>query len=97
MQDSPDYTPDEQIQRARQAQRLLEDEILAEAFATAEATFVQQWRESEPTDTARREVAYANSQALSEVRRVLHSIISDGEFTVGQIRKRDPETDLADI
>ena len=82
------YTPDEQIERARDAARLLGDETLAEAFRDAEATFIQQWRESELGDTQIRESAYAKLQALAEVQRVLRSIIQDGDLQVGRLNKR---------
>jgi len=84
----PDLSPGEQIQRARNAKRLFDDEILIEAFEMAEVAFAQQWRDSEPKDVAARESAYAKIQALAEVQRVLRSIISDGELQVGRLRRK---------
>ena len=97
MTHTPDRNPDEQIQDARDAKRLLEHEILARAFREAEANFIQQWQDSEPKDTQVREAAYAKVQALAEVQRVLRSIIADGELQVGRLRRKPGSDDVPAI
>ena len=88
-------TPDQQIQRARESKRLLEDGLLAEAFERAEANFIQQWLGTAPKDVQIREAAYSKVQALAEVQRVLRSIISDGELQVARLnRKGDKVVDI---
>lgn len=64
--------------RAREADSLLNGEVMAEVWEHAEATFVREWMNAETVE--RREMAHAKVVGLAEVRRLLRAIISDGEY-----------------
>lgn len=63
--------------KAREAKSLLEGEVMAEVWTTAEATFIAEWKEADTT--ARREMAHAKVVGLAEVRRLLRAILANGE------------------
>lgn len=72
------FTAEEAIRRKAQAQRVLSDPIVVEAFEEAERTFVEEWKRA--IDASVREMAHAKVTALFEVQRVLHTIIDNGEY-----------------
>lgn len=70
-------TGEERVQRAIHAQALKGDTVLQEAFATADARYVQEWREADTPEE--REAAHAKMRALQHVQRELDIIVADGQ------------------
>lgn len=64
--------------RAREADSLLNGDVMADVWEHAEATFISEWKNAETVE--RREIAHAKVVGLAEVRRLLRAIISDGEY-----------------
>ncbi len=75
-----EYTDEELKRRAERAHRLLEDDILTEAFETARQIFQAEWANSDPSEQNIREIAWAKVRSLEEVKRVLETIVAEGEF-----------------
>jgi hypothetical protein len=78
MSDRPDtYTASQVIQRSEEAQRLLENDLLQEAFEMADADFVEEWRGA--TNPEKRDAAWYKVQALNAVQDQLERIVAQGE------------------
>ena len=65
------------VARAEEANRLLNGPIMKEAFAEAEAVFMEEWKQADTV--ARREMCWAKVAGLEEVRRHLRRVKSQGE------------------
>jgi len=78
-------TAEEAVRRMSRAEDLLNDPLMDEAFEKADATFVGKWRNA--TTPEAREAAWHGMTGLAEARRVLRSIITDGEFAEHQTRE----------
>lgn len=76
--DPDTITVDEAVRKGNTARRLLNDPVMVEAFAAADASFVKEWREA--TNPSDREKAHDKQAALVEVKRALERILSDGEM-----------------
>lgn len=90
--------PDEQAlrkqrERGEAAQRLMKDELLAEAFAEVERVYLTAWRNSGALDIEMRERAHIAVNLLDDVKNHLFSVVRDGiaaanRLTLAEDRKR---------
>jgi hypothetical protein len=73
------------IARAARAQVLIEDALLAEAFAALEARYVEEWRLSQFRDTDARERLWQAVNVLRKVKDHLSRILADGRLAQREI------------
>lgn len=66
--------------RGARAERLLSDELLTEAFATIEQTYIDAWKASGARDTDARERLWQAFQIVGKVRSHLLAIATDGKL-----------------
>jgi len=66
------------ISRAEQARGLLDNWMLAEAFATLERSYVDAWRATLVNDTAAREKLFLAVNIVGKVRDQLARLVADG-------------------
>ncbi len=66
--------------RALQAQSLIDNELLKEAFDNLEASYVEAWRISGHQDTAMREILYLAINMVGKVREDLRRTIANGKL-----------------
>ena len=79
------------INRAAQAKRLIEDELLVEAFSEAKRRYIEEWEKSPARDTDGRERLWTMVKLLEKVRGHLEQIMADGkiaEAEIAQIERR---------
>jgi hypothetical protein len=67
-------------ERGARAQRLLEDELLAEAFATLDGEYTKAWRATAARDTDARERLWQAVQIVAKVRDHLTSVVNGGKL-----------------
>ena len=84
-----EYTDEQIVQRKQHAQRLLDDELLAESFDRCEEAFTNEWKNS--AEEGVQQKAWAKMNALKEVRRLLEQVVNDGDWVeekLASIRKK---------
>jgi hypothetical protein len=79
-------TPEERIARGNRAHRLLDDDMLAEAFAKLEQEYVTQWRNTEFRDQDARERLWWAARVVAKVREHLFIVAKNGEIAEREIR-----------
>ena len=67
-------------ERGARAQRLLEDDLLAEAFATLDAEYTKAWRATAARDTDARERLWQAVQVVAKVRDNLIRVVNGGKL-----------------
>ena len=68
------------MERGARAARLLDDELLKEAFETLERDYVKAWRETAARDTDARERLWQAVQVVAKVRDHLVSVVNSGKL-----------------
>jgi len=68
------------VGRAAQAQRLLDDDLLQEAFAALDRGYTKAWRETAARDTDARERLWQACQVVAKVRDHLTSVVNAGKL-----------------
>jgi len=68
------------MERGARAARLLDDELLKEAFETLERDYVKAWRETAARDTDARERLWQAVQVVAKVRDHLVSVVNGGKL-----------------
>jgi len=66
------------ITKANHAKRLLEDDILMEAFAAVEKDIFEEWRMSAPTEYGARSDMFHTLKGLERLKGRLQAILDDG-------------------
>lgn len=66
------------ISKANHAKRLLEDELLKEAFAEVERDIFEEWRLSAPADHDARSDMFHTLKGLERLKARLQAILDDG-------------------
>ena len=66
------------ITKANHAKRLLEDELLKEAFAEVERDIFEEWRMSAPADHEARSNMFHTLKGLERLKARLQAILDDG-------------------
>ncbi len=83
----------EERARGERAKRLLEDELLVEAFDKIERVYVATWRATRPDDIEVRERAYLMLLLLGDLRTALTEVANTGAVaaeTLERLSKRHP-------
>ena len=70
----------DQETRARQANDLLNNELLVEAFDTLRQELLERWENSSSNESEARESIWLGLQLFERVRRHLESIVTTGEM-----------------
>jgi hypothetical protein len=73
--------------RGARAQRLIEDELLAESFAALENAYVNAWRSTTIDDVAGREKLFLAINIVGKVRDHLAKVASDGGLAAAELRR----------
>ena len=76
-----------QIDQARKAEALREQETLRLAFRNLEADYLKAWGATHPNDTAGRERLWSAVQILGDVQRHLSLMISAGKIAQSELDK----------
>ena len=71
--------------RGVQAQRLLDNEILKDAFEKIESEIDRAWKNSEGRDSEVREHAYYMHRAVQSLRDSLKQVVTTGKFSSHQL------------
>lgn len=77
----------EQINRAVNAQRLLDDPLLQEALLVMESMYINDWKTSTVDDVVKRERAYACMSVLHDFKAALDSFVNTGKIAEKQIER----------
>jgi hypothetical protein len=75
------------ISRAEQARAMLENSVLAEAFATLERTYVEAWRTTHVDDGAAREKLFLAVNIVGKVRDQLARVAADGALAQRELQQ----------
>lgn len=67
------------VSRGARAKRILEDDMVVEAFEAIEKTIVEGWKESRAGDAKGRENAYLLHKILGQFKGEFERIVRDGE------------------
>lgn len=81
-------TRDEAVQRGQEAARLLEHEILVEAFAAIEADALEALVSARPDDDVTRRHEALRIAVVRDVRQQLRSVITTGKLAVAEGKAR---------
>jgi hypothetical protein len=73
------------ITKGAQADALLRSETFQGAFKLLEADYIKAWAATEPAETDARENLWRAVQILGDVRRHLHSAVSDGKIAQAEL------------
>lgn len=73
------------ITRASSASNLLNDELLAEAFKTLEASYMEAWRSSSVDQVDGREKLFLAVNIVGKVRDHLTSIVNNGKLAQSEL------------
>ncbi len=73
------------VDRAVHAKTLIEDELLAEAFAALKRDYIEAWEGSQPRDTDGRERLWQALQIVGKVEAHLHSVYESGALAQKEI------------
>ena len=77
----------DKLEKARHAQRLIDDDVLQDAFREADDNFVRAWRDSEKPE--QREQLWYQLHALAEVQRVLRSFVDRAAVEEHRLKRKD--------
>ncbi len=77
---------EEKVSRGNRAQRLLDDEMLTEAFAKLEHEYVAQWRNTEFRDQDARERLWWAARVVAKVREHLLIVAKNGQIAEREMR-----------
>ncbi len=80
--------PRRAIERAVRARAILEDELVAQAFAAIERRAHDGWAHSRPEDRELRERAYRELRALQAFKAEFEKLIRDGRLAEAESRSR---------
>ncbi len=77
---------EDKVSRGNRAQRLLDDEMLIEAFAKLEHEYVAQWRNTEFRDQDARERLWWAARVVAKVREHLLIVAKNGQIAEREMR-----------
>lgn len=80
-------TDNEKVHRGEEAKRLLENQLLNEAFDTLEQEYTQVWKQTKASDEVAREKLWMAINQLSKVKMELHSVIQTGKVAKNALEK----------
>jgi hypothetical protein len=77
----------EKLNRAINAQHLLDDPLIQEALASMESMYISDWKSSTVDDVVKRERAYACMTVLNDFKAALSSFVNTGKIAEKQIER----------
>lgn len=83
-------------ERATHAQRLLDDDLFKEAFATLDDKYVKAWRESEARDDDGRQRTWTAVRVLAKVKEHFETIIINGKVAQAELSELAERRTLAE-
>ncbi len=72
--------------RANHAKRLVEDEVLNEAFDTIRSTAIEVWAKTKADAHQEREIAWMTVKVIDRVRAELQSVIDSGKIAAARVQ-----------
>jgi hypothetical protein len=72
--------------RAARAQRLIEDDLLAEAFTSLETAYIAAWRATTIEDVSGREKLFLAINVVGKVRDHLNTVVNDGKLAQAELK-----------
>ena len=75
------------VQLGKDAERVVMDPVLLEAFADLEQQYTNEWKSSKVDDMVNREQAYARVTALTDLKRQLQSYVDDAKIANKQLER----------
>lgn len=73
--------------KATRAQKLLEDDLLAEAFAALETAYIAAWRATKIEDVSAREKLFLAINVVGKVRDHLNTVVADGKLAATELKQ----------
>lgn len=87
MIDEKKLTPEQKALRAQQAEQLLKNPLLVEAFANLRQSYYETFISSEPEAEEIRDVAYRMNRVVAEVEQHLRLVIAHGKLERAHIER----------
>lgn len=81
-------TPEQELARSHQAEALLKDPLLIEAFATIDQEIIAKWTASPARDAEGREKLWLMQQMLHRVKVHLESVVESGKLARATLAQR---------
>lgn len=81
-------TPEEELQRGAEAERLLQHPLIVEAFEKIEREVIERWKSSPSADEAGREKLWLSLKLLHRVRAHLQSVVQSGKLAKATLAQR---------
>jgi len=75
------------INRGKEAQRVLAEPVLVEAFRALETAYTEEWKQSAFADTGKRESAFLMLTALGDLQRQIQAFVTDGQISQGKLQR----------
>lgn len=85
------HKAEQQRARGEAADRLLNDELLSDAFQRVEQVYLDAWRRSDALDFEMRELSWKAVQLLADLRNQLMSEVRTGELASRHLLRTRPE------
>jgi len=79
--------------RAVHAKALLENELLNEAFATLEESYIAAWRATRHDDQAGREKLFLAVNVIGKVKEHINTVIANGKLAQAELNKLHADAD----
>lgn len=73
--------------RSARAQKLLDDELLKEAFSALEAAYIGAWRATTIEDVSGREKLFLAINIVGKVRDHLNTVVTDGKLAAAELKQ----------
>lgn len=81
-------TSEDRIIRGKNADQLLSNPLMDDAFTSIEAEIVNDWKQSGGLSSADREAMFLKLSVLSEVKAKLESFITDGKISQNRLNMK---------
>ena len=75
------------INRAKSAELLLQNELLTEAFQSLEHDYLKAWRETAARDTDARERLWQAVQIVGKIKDHIGTVLNDGKLAAAQLKE----------
>jgi hypothetical protein len=75
------------VSRATRAQKLVGDELLAEAFTALETAYIAAWRATTIEDVSGREKLFLAINIVGKVRDHLNTVVNDGKLAQAELKQ----------
>jgi hypothetical protein len=87
MTENEHLAPDQKVNRAEEARRLLEHPLLREAFANLKLNYFEAWTATPPEKVNDRDAIYHMNRVLADVETHLRVVVSHGRIERAKIAK----------